>query len=147
KEAHWLESYAYFRALKEHFDGVAWWEWPAEARDSARAAKSPLRTRLADAMAAHRFAQYLFFGQWAIGRPAARERGIQIIGDLPIFVAADSADAWGHPGLFELDPKTFRPVAVAGVPPDYFSADGQLWGNPLYRWAAHRADGYAWWIA
>jgi 4-alpha-glucanotransferase len=80
-------------------------------------------------------------------RAAARERGIEIIGDLPIFVAGDSADAWANPGLFELDPKTFLPLAVAGVPPDYFSADGQLWGNPLYRWDAHRADGYAWWLA
>ena len=147
KAAPWLDAYAYFRALKDHFDGIAWWEWPAEARDHARAKKSPLRAKLADAIAAHQFAQYLFFGQWALVRAAARERGISIIGDLPIFVAADSADVWGHPGLFELDPQTLLPVAVAGVPPDYFSADGQLWGNPLYRWAAHRADGYAWWLA
>ena len=106
-----------------------------------------LRTRLADAIAACQFGQYLFFGQWALVRAAARERGIEIIGDLPIFVAGDSADAWANPGLFELDPKTVLPLAVAGVPPDYFSADGQLWGNPLYRWDAHRADGYAWWLA
>ena len=84
---------------------------------------------------------------WALIRAAARERGVEIIGDLPIFVAADSADAWANPALFELDPKTLQPLAVAGVPPDYFSADGQLWGNPLYRWSAHQADGYAWWIA
>ena len=145
--AHWLDAYAYYRALKDHFAGVAWWEWPAAARDFQRAKKSPLRAKLAGAIESCRFIQYLFFGQWALVRAAARERGIEIIGDLPIFVAADSADAWAHPDLFELDPKTFLPVAVAGVPPDYFSADGQLWGNPLYHWPVHRADGYAWWLA
>ncbi len=146
-QAHWLEAYAYYRALKDHFAGIAWWEWPVEARHYQRAMKSPLRTQLAGAIESCRFIQYLFFGQWALVRAAARERGIEIIGDLPIFVAADSADAWSHPELFELDPKPLRPPAVAGVPPDYFSADGQLWGNPLYRWPAHRADGYAWWLA
>ena len=143
----WLDAYAYFRALKDHCKDLAWWEWPAEARDFARAKKSPLRAQLADAIAACQFGQYLFFGQWAQVRAAARERGIEIIGDLPIFVAADSADAWAHPELFELAPKTLLPLAVAGVPPDYFSTDGQLWGNPLYRWAAHRTDGYKWWLA
>jgi 4-alpha-glucanotransferase len=147
REAHWLDAYAYYRALKDHFNGRAWWDWPAAVRDHAKADKSPLRTRLADEISAHQFGQYLFFGQWALVRAAAHERGLAIIGDLPIFVAGDSADAWGHPELFELDPKTMLPLAVAGVPPDYFSADGQLWGNPLYRWAAHRADGYAWWLA
>ena len=147
EHAHWLDDYALFRALKDHFAGAAWWEWPAEARDCARAKKSPLRAKLAGAIEAGQFAQYLFFGQWALVRAAARARGLELIGDLPIFVAADSADAWAHPPLFELDPKTLRPLAVAGVPPDYFSADGQLWGNPLYRWPAHRADRYAWWLA
>ena len=147
QQAHWLDGYAYFRALKDHFNGIPWWEWPAEARDHRLAEKSPLRTKLSGPVAAYRFDQYLFYSQWALIRAAARERGIEIIGDLPIFVAGDSADAWSNPGLFELDPKTFLPLAVAGVPPDYFSADGQLWGNPLYRWKAHRADGYAWWLA
>jgi 4-alpha-glucanotransferase len=145
--AHWLDAYSYYRALKDHFNGQAWWDWPAEVRDFSRARKSPLRNQLAGAIEACSFGQYLFFGQWALVRAAAQARGVEIIGDLPIFVAADSADAWGNPELFELDPKTLQPVAVAGVPPDYFSADGQLWGNPLYRWDAHRADGYAWWIA
>ena len=147
KQAHWLDAYAYYRALKDHFDGVAWWEWPAEVRDFRRAKKSPLHAKLAGAIEACQFGQYLFFGQWALVRAAAKERGLELIGDLPIFVAGDSADAWANPELFELDPKTHLPVAVAGVPPDYFSADGQLWGNPLYRWSAHQADGYAWWIA
>ncbi|MFI5336197.1 MAG: 4-alpha-glucanotransferase [Opitutales bacterium] len=147
EHAAWLEDYAYFRALKDHYHGRAWLEWPAEVRDHRRAASSPLREQLALEGEAHAFAQYLFFGQWAEIRAAAHARGLQIIGDVPIFVAADSADAWAHPELFELDPATLHPVAVAGVPPDYFSADGQLWGNPLYRWEAHRADGYAWWLA
>lgn len=147
RHAHWLDAYAYFRALKDHFKGVVWWEWPADLRDYQLAIKSPLRAELADAISSYQFSQYLFFGQWAEIRAAARTRDIEIIGDLPIFVASDSADAWSNPGLFELDPKTFLPVAVAGVPPDYFSTDGQLWGNPLYRWEAHQADGYAWWIA
>ncbi len=147
REAHWLDDYAFFRAAKDHFGGRAWWEWPAEARDHRRAMKSGLREQLATAADAYRFGQYLFFGQWAQLRAAAKQRGVQIIGDLPIFVSGDSADAWAHPELFELNPKTLQPIAVAGVPPDYFAADGQLWGNPLYDWAAHRADGYAWWCA
>jgi len=147
REVHWLDDYATFRALKDHFNGRPWWEWPTAERDHRRLAKSPLPAKLADEIDAYRFGQYLFFGQWAQVRAAARDRGVSIIGDLPIFVAGDSADAWAQPHLFELDPKTLQPVAVAGVPPDYFSADGQLWGNPLYDWAAHRADGYAWWCA
>lgn len=145
--AAWLDAYAFYRALKDHFGGASWTEWPPALRDFASAGRSPLRETLADAIEHHAFVQYLFFGQWHRLRTAARERGIEIIGDLPIFVALDSSDAWANPSLFELDPQTLRPVAVAGVPPDYFSADGQLWGNPLYAWEAHRADGYRWWIA
>jgi 4-alpha-glucanotransferase len=103
-----------------------------------------LRKQLNDEADAHQFYQYLFFAQWRRIRAEAARRGIGIIGDIPIFVAADSADAWVRPGLFELA-QDGRPVAVAGVPPDYFSEDGQLWGNPLYRWEVHSADGYAWW--
>jgi 4-alpha-glucanotransferase len=147
REAHWLDDYAYFRALKDHCGGAPWWEWPVEVRSHGRAAKSPLRAQLAATIDAYRFGQYLFFGQWEQLRAAARARGIQVIGDIPIFVAGDSSDAWAHPELFELNRKTLLPVAVAGVPPDYFSADGQLWGNPLYDWDAHRAEGYAWWCA
>ena len=95
----------------------------------------------------HTFSQYLFFSQWERVKAAAAKRGVRIVGDLPIFVARDSADAWSAPHLFELDPRTGQPLAVAGVPPDYFSADGQLWGNPLYRWDAHAADDFAWWHA
>ena len=145
RHAAWLEPYAFFRALKDRFGGGAWTDWPVAVRSYPAARRSPLRRELAPAIAAHAFTQYLFFGQWALVRAAARERGLAIIGDIPIFVAADSADTWAHPRLFELDAATGRPLAVAGVPPDYFSKDGQLWGNPLYRWAAHRADGCAWW--
>ena len=143
----WLEAYAYFRALKDHFSGRPWWEWPAEQRQFKSALQSPLYAQLAVQRESHAFSQYLFFGQWTDLRAAARQRGVEFIGDVPIFVAADSADVWANPELFELDQATGRPIAVAGVPPDYFSADGQLWGNPLYSWEAHAADGYKWWLA
>jgi 4-alpha-glucanotransferase len=139
----WLEPYACFSALKDRFGGRAWWEWPSEAR-TPPGPRSPLRSGLAAEMEPHQFYQYVFFTQWRRIRAEAAKRGIGIIGDIPIFVAADSADAWAHPELFELG-KDGRPVAVAGVPPDYFSSDGQLWGNPLYRWDVHSADGFAWW--
>jgi len=149
KEAHsaWLPAYAAFRALKDHFGGKAWTQWPADLRSYAAAKNSPLLTGLATEADAHAFTQFVFFSQWAEVRAGARERGISIVGDVPIFVAADSADTWANPGLFELNPKTGKPLAVAGVPPDYFSADGQLWGNPLYRWPAHAAQEYSWWLA
>ncbi|MEO6568356.1 MAG: 4-alpha-glucanotransferase [Opitutaceae bacterium] len=146
KHAAWLCGYAFFSALKEHFGGKPWWEWPAEIRSLERANHSPLKQRLAPRAEAFAFLQYLFFGQWAQLRQRATKLGISIIGDTPIFAALDSADVWANPHLFQLDPNTLRPLFVAGVPPDYFSADGQLWGNPLYAWPAHQADGYAWWI-
>ena len=143
--AGWLEAYASFRALKDHHGGRAWVEWPDALRRHETAVASPLHARLAEARESHKFQQYVFAVQWSAVRGAAAKRGISIIGDIPIFVAADSADVWSHPGLFDLDPATGLPRAVAGVPPDYFSADGQLWGNPLYAWDRHAADGYAWW--
>jgi 4-alpha-glucanotransferase len=142
-QASWLEPYSLFMALKDHFGGRAWWDWPAAAR-SYSGVQAPLRAKLRDEAGAHQFYQYAFFSQWRRIRAEARKRGIGIIGDIPIFVAADSADAWSRPELFELGGDG-RPIAVAGVPPDYFSADGQLWGNPLYRWDVHAADGYCWW--
>ncbi len=146
-KAGWLYAFTLFQAMKDHFDGRPWWEWPKDVRFFENARSSPLAAELADQAEAHAFFQYLFFGQWDRVRARAHELGIEIVGDAPIFVARDSADVWAHPGLFQIDRTTGRPRAVAGVPPDYFSADGQLWGNPLYDWAAHRADGYAWWIA
>lgn len=145
--AAWLADYGLFSALKDHHQGRPWWEWPTEARSHSEVVKSPLRARVAQRAEAYEFIQYLFFGQWTALRERAAKRGIAIIGDTPIFTALDSADVWAAPHLFQLDPKSLRPLAVAGVPPDYFSADGQLWGNPLYDWPAHAADGYNWWIA
>ena len=145
--AAWLPDYARFSALKEHFKGRPWWEWPAEVRTAAGSRKTPAPAALAERSEAFEFIQYLFFGQWAQLRARAAKLGISIIGDTPIFAALDSADVWAHPQYFQLDSKTSRPIAVAGCPPDYFSADGQLWGNPLYDWPAHAADGYGWWLA
>jgi len=147
RQAGWLEDYAYFQALKTQYGGRSWTEWPAESRNYKKAIKSPLRATLAPARLAHQFYQYVFFSQWRRFRMEAAKRGIAVIGDIPIFVAADSADVWSHPELFDLDGSSGQPVHVAGVPPDYFSADGQLWGNPLYNWDAHAADNYAWWHA
>lgn len=146
RHSSWLAPYATFMALKDHFKGQPWWEWPAAVRFYAPARTSPLLRQLSDVIDAYAFFQYLFFGQWQLVREKARALGIEIIGDAPIFVARDSADVWANPQLFQLDQKTGRPLAVAGVPPDYFSADGQLWGNPLYDWLRHAADGYTWWI-
>ncbi len=144
--ASWLEPYAAFSALKESFGGRPWWEWPPAVRSLPAAKKSPLWKELSFRAEAYAFLQYLFFGQWARVRARAAARGIQTIGDTPIFTALDSADVWASPHLFQLDRTTLRPTSVAGVPPDYFSADGQLWGNPLYDWPAHASENYAWWI-
>ncbi|MDR0901356.1 MAG: 4-alpha-glucanotransferase [Opitutaceae bacterium] len=142
----WLEPYALFLALKDHFKGRPWWEWPPEARFFKNARGTALARSVAARADAHAFFQFLFFGQWREVRARAALHGVEIIGDAPIFVARDSADVWAAPELFQLDQATGRPLAVAGVPPDYFSADGQLWGNPLYDWPAHAADNYAWWL-
>lgn len=141
----WLPVYALFRALKDHFGGQPWYEWPIEYRDCAAAQGSKLAGELADAVRAQEFFQYCFYAQWQQIRAYANERGVRIIGDIPIFVSRDSADVWQHPGYFELD-DDFQPLRVAGVPPDYFSAKGQLWGNPLYRWEVLGAEGYGWWM-
>lgn len=146
--AAWLQPYGLFQALKAHFDGQPWWMWPQHVRFFKTALTSPLANdeNIKKSALAHSFYQYLFFGQWNEVRSSARDHGISIIGDAPIFVAADSADVWSHPQLFQIDQKTGKSLQVAGVPPDYFSADGQLWGNPLYDWAAHKKNGYAWWL-
>jgi len=144
--AAWLDDYALFRALKDAHGGAEWntWEWPLAAREPA--ALQEQAERLADAIFAQRYVQWQFFTQWAELKTYANERGIRIIGDIPIFVAYDSADVWAHSDLFHLDAK-LRPTVVAGVPPDYFSKTGQLWGNPLYRWKVMEKQGYAWWVA
>lgn len=144
--ADWLDGYALFLALKDHFNGQPWWLWPVEYRFQASIKPAALPDSILQQAEAHAFFQYLFFGQWARVRASAASRGIQLIGDAPIFVARDSADVWSRPDLFQIDQETGLPHAVAGVPPDYFSADGQLWGNPLYNWPVHAAEGYTWWI-
>ena len=148
KETHraWLYPFALFSALKQHFAGQSWLNWPADYRSYRAAASRPLPDTVADALGAHEFYQFLFYTQWQSLRDYAAGKGIGIIGDIPIFVALDSADVWAHPEIFQLDPRTGRPLHVAGVPPDYFSPLGQLWGNPLFDWDALRADHYAWWM-
>jgi 4-alpha-glucanotransferase len=142
--AGWLDEYAVFAAIKDAHGGAPWWRWPAPLAAHDPAAVARAATDLADAVAAHRFGQFLFARQWSALRLHAGALGVRLIGDLPIYVAHDSADVWANPQLFQLDVAR-NPTHVAGVPPDYFAATGQLWGNPLYAWDAHRADGFAWW--
>ena len=143
--AAWLEDFALFMALKEAHGGAQWNQWPEPLRQRQARAVEQARTSLAESISRYTLIQYLFFRQWTALRNYAHDKGIQIVGDIPIFVAMDSADVWSHPDLFHLD-EAGQPSLVAGVPPDYFSPTGQLWGNPLYRWEAHRQDGYRWWI-
>lgn len=143
--AEWLDDYALFMALKEAHGGVAWTEWERGAARRDPRALEEWSARLRDSVEHYRREQYLFFSQYRALRKAATDRGIRIMGDLPIYVAHDSADVWAHPELFRLD-AAGRPLVQAGVPPDYFSATGQLWGNPIYDWEALRERGYDWWI-
>ncbi|MDX1419920.1 MAG: 4-alpha-glucanotransferase [Rubricoccaceae bacterium] len=144
-QAGWLEDYALFAALKSHHEGRPWTDWapPLARRDPA--ALDAARREHADAVAGHRFAQFLFARQWEALRRYAHAHRVRLLGDLPIYVAHDSADVWAHPDRFLLDDDG-QPVAVAGVPPDYFSETGQRWGNPLYRWDRMHEAGYRWWI-
>ena len=146
QNAAWLEVFAEYMAIKEHFDNLAWTEWPDEAirrRDAASLAS--YRENLADKLTYHRVTQYLFFKQWLRLKAYANEHHIEIVGDMPIYVAADSADVWAQPHFFKTD-AVGKPTCVAGCPPDEFSETGQLWGNPIYDWEAMDKDGYAWWI-
>jgi 4-alpha-glucanotransferase len=143
----WLDAFSLFQALKDHHHPKPWWEWPDEVRFYAKTSQARLPKSVILRAEAHAFFQYLFFGQWRQVRHKAARLGVKIIGDAPIFVARDSADVWANPQLFQIDQITGHPIFVAGVPPDYFSADGQLWGNPLYAWEIHAGDSYAWWIS
>jgi 4-alpha-glucanotransferase len=142
----WLDDYGLFMALKDEHGGRAWDAWPAPLRDRDPDALQAARARLADAMLRQQLYQHWFDQQWAEVRAHATARGVGIVGDLPIFVAYDSADTWANRELFFLDERGV-PTVVAGVPPDYFSATGQRWGNPLYRWKRLEETGFAWWIA
>ncbi len=142
----WLDDYVLYEALKDVHGGLPWFEWEPELVERDPSACARWRERLIEGIRYHEFVQFAFEIQWQELRAVCREKGIMLIGDLPIFVAHDSADVWANPELFYLD-KHGHPLVVAGVPPDYFSATGQLWGNPLYRWEAHTADDYSWWVA
>lgn len=144
-QAYWLDSYAAFAAAKAHFGGKPWYSWPKRYRSHELFVKSELVSKLGAEIEAVKFLQYLFLGQWNALRAYAAAKGISVVGDAPIFVAADSADVWASPEHFQLK-SDGTPQAVAGVPPDYFSPTGQLWGNPLYEWKHHAATGFAWWI-
>jgi 4-alpha-glucanotransferase len=142
--AAWLDDYTLFRALRDREGGRAWTEWPEPLRRRDPDALARARETLAPVVARHAFGQFLFDRQWGAVRARANDAGIRVIGDVPIFVAHDSADVWANAHLFDLD-EGGQPNAVSGVPPDYFSETGQRWGNPLYRWDAMARDGYAWW--
>ncbi|MEW6336285.1 MAG: 4-alpha-glucanotransferase [Acidobacteriota bacterium] len=146
RNAAWLGEYSLFAALKRAHGGARWTEWTEDLSGGIPDALTAWRRRHQDMVRAEEFAQFLFDRQWRAVRQEAARSGVRIIGDVPIFVAHDSADVWAHRRLFQLGPDG-HPVAVAGVPPDYFSETGQLWGNPLYDWGAHAASGYSWWIA
>ena len=145
-EGAWLEDYALFMTIKERQDGCAWNHWPINLAKKNQQALKRVAEICADEIDFWKFCQWCFSRQWSKLKQYANERGIRIIGDVPIFVAYQSADVWAHQELFELD-ENGHPTVVAGVPPDYFSETGQLWGNPLYRWDTHEKTGFAWWIA
>lgn len=145
ENAHWLDDFALFMACKEAHAFIAWPRWPSDIAERAPAAIQQRRLRLAQEIQAHKYWQYEFFQQWQKLRAYAHERGIQVIGDVPIYVAHDSADVWTNREFFHLDSHG-NPTKVAGVPPDYFSATGQLWGNPIYNWPRLNETGYRWWV-
>lgn len=144
-EAAWLDDFAMYMALKEAHGGGDWRKWPADIMRRNDAALALARGTYVAQIDRHRFRQFIFFRQLAALRVYAADKGVRLLGDAPIFVAADSADAWAHPEIFLLGPAN-TPDVVAGVPPDYFSKTGQLWGNPLYDWAALKKAGYGWWV-
>ena len=141
----WLPDYALFSAVKQAFGGVQWTEWDADIAAREPAAMARWRTKLATQIERVQMQQHFFFAQFYALKRAATAKGIQLMGDLPIYVAHDSADVWANPTLFKLDEKG-HPIVQAGVPPDYFSATGQLWGNPIYDWDVMAAQKYAWWV-
>lgn len=140
----WLEDYALFMALKDAHEGNAWAEWEPELKKREPGAMEQARNEYAEEIEFWKMLQYLFFRQWNELKGYANEKGIKIIGDVPIYVAYDSADVWANPGQFYLN-NELEPIDVAGCPPDAFTEDGQLWGNPLFRWDVMKADGYTWW--
>jgi 4-alpha-glucanotransferase len=145
QSAAWLENYSLFMALKEAHGLAAWNTWEEDIRRRQPKSLEHWSKKLAHEIHYHKYQQYQFFRQWSELKKYCNERGIKLIGDIPIFIALDSVTVWSHPEMFYLD-DSGKPTVVAGVPPDYFSKTGQLWGNPLYRWDVMARDGYAWWI-
>ena len=143
--ADWLDNYALFMALAEHFNWQDWCEWPGGLAQRTPVAMTDARAQHADRISFWKFCQWRFFAQWNKLRAYANSKDVKIVGDAPIFIAYQSAEVWARQDLFDLTPDG-RPRVVAGVPPDYFSATGQRWGNPMYLWAAHAAENYAWWV-
>jgi 4-alpha-glucanotransferase len=144
-EIEWLMDFSLFMAIKEINNGASWVEWDLKFRKREPATIEHFKKEHHDLIDSQMFRQFLFFKQWTALKNYANEQGIKIIGDIPIFISFDSSDAWSNPDLFYFD-QNLKPTVVAGVPPDYFSATGQLWGNPLYRWDVHKRDNYSWWL-
>ncbi|MBQ6475519.1 MAG: 4-alpha-glucanotransferase, partial [Clostridia bacterium] len=142
----WLDDYCLYMALREDQGTIPWYQWDQPYKMREPSALQEARVRLHGEIRFHAFLQYLFYLQWEQLRFYLKELKIRLIGDLPIYVPLDSADVWANPEIFQLDEKDHRPEAVSGVPPDYFSEDGQLWGHPLYDWDALKKTGYSWWI-
>ena len=145
KQKAWLPDFALFMALKQKFNGMPWYQWEAPIKFRKPTALMECRTELAEEIRFYCFIQYLFYTQWEALRGYAHGKGIKIIGDVPIYVPHDSVEVWTDPSMFLLD-QDLNPEAVAGCPPDYFSEDGQLWGNPLYRWDVHKKQNFSWWV-
>lgn len=145
ENAFWLDDYSLFMSLKNSFGGKPWYQWPLGLKTRNEQAVDGAKSLLSDETEYHKKVQFLFYNQWKKLKEHANKNGIKIIGDLPIYVAHDSADTWGNPKQFQLD-DDFNPIRVAGVPPDGFSSEGQLWGNPVFDWEHMRKDGYRWWI-
>ncbi len=146
EERFWLDDYALFMACKDKNGGVSWLEWEDRYRKPTARVKKFLHAKLKKQVGFYQFLQFIFYEEWLALKAYANNHGIRIIGDIPIFVSMDSADVWANQHLFQLDSKGY-PLKVAGVPPDYFSATGQLWGNPLYAWNVHERKRFAWWIS
>lgn len=145
ENADWLDDYALYSAVKNSFHGASFSQWDDDIRRRKPEAMKAYQEKLSDEIRFYKFQQYLFLKQWQALKSYANENGIRIIGDIPIYVAFDSADTWSHPELFELDENGY-PTVVAGCPPDAFSATGQLWGNPIYKWDYHKKTGFTWWL-
>jgi len=145
-KAHWLDDYALFMAIREAHEGASWHTWERNISKSHPEVLEQWRQRLESEVLFHKYLQFEFFRQWSKLKQYANAGGIQIIGDIPIYVAHDSADVWAHPDIFCLDEETGEPSLMAGVPPDYFSETGQLWGNPVYKWEKLQQDDFGWWV-